>query len=104
LDTPTVGPYFTEVKLEHQGRLVFVGRRGLVIDYPDEFRTRPTDHELLENIAEVTGGLYDPEPQAIFAPSDETAPRTTCLWPYLLAAAAVIFTIDVAVRRTRRAA
>ena len=84
--------------------MVYVGRRGLVVGYPDEYRTRPTDHELLRAIAEATGGSYDPQPAAVVAPSQKTVPRTTLLWPYFLASAAVILVVDLAVRRMPRAA
>jgi hypothetical protein len=98
-DTPWPGQYFAEVRLRHQGRLVYVERRGLAVDYADEYRTRPANQELLQQIAKVTGGTYDPSPEALFA-SSSSVPRTTQLWPYLLIAAAVVFTLDVAVRRT----
>jgi hypothetical protein len=100
--TPGPGAYSMEVRLEHQGRLVYVQRRAVVVDYPDEYRTRPTNDSLLKKIAEGTGGVYDPDPAALLAPPAQTVPRTTLLWPYCLIAAAVIFTIDVAVRRIVR--
>ena len=35
----------------------------------------------------------------MFAPDDRTAARAVPLWPYLLTAAALIFVLDVALRR-----
>lgn len=100
--TTTAGTYYLELRLSHRGRLVYAGRRGLVVGYHDEYRTRPTDHDLLRAIAEATGGTYDPKPAALLEPSEDTVPRTTPLWPCLLTSAAVIFVIDLAVRRMRR--
>ena len=100
--TPAPGAYYLELRLSHQGRLVYVQRRGISVGYADEFRTRPADRELLQSIAEVTGGTYDPDPAAIFTPPDKTVPRTTLLWSYLLATSAGIFLLDVVLRRTGR--
>ena len=73
--------------------------RGLVVNYDDELRLRPTDEKLLESIASVSGGTYKPEPEAIFNPPERTASRAVPLWPYLVAAAALLFLADVALRR-----
>ena len=101
--TPTAGTYYLELRLAHRGPLVYAGRRGLVVGYHDEYRTRPTDHDLLRAIAEATGGTYDPKSAAaLLNPSEGTVPRTTLLWPYLLTSAAVIFVIDLATRRMPR--
>jgi len=99
---PRPGTYFLELSVEHRGRLVYARRRGLVVGYPDEYRTRPADHELLQAIADATGGSYDTSPAEVVAPSPTTVPRTTLLWPCFLASAAVIFVIDVAARRLPR--
>jgi len=96
---PGPGPHFFQVNVDHNGRSLYTRRRGLVVGYPDEYRTRPADRVLLRAIADVSGGAYDPSPDEVVAPSATTVPRTTLLWPCFLASAAVIFVIDVAVRR-----
>jgi Ca-activated chloride channel homolog len=73
--------------------------RGLVVNYDDELRIRPTDEKLLESVARSSGGTFRPEPEAVFAPDERTASRAVPLWPYLLTAAALIFVADVALRR-----
>ncbi len=93
------GTYYLDLRLEHAGRLVCRQRRGLVVGYPDELRTRPTDHGLLRAIAETTGGTYDPKPADVLAPSRQTVRQIRPLWPCLLIALAVMFVIDVAIRR-----
>jgi hypothetical protein len=98
-DTPNAGAYHLEMSQKQQGRSLSQQSRGLVVGYDDEFRLRPTNTELLEAIARVSGGVYDPAPEAVFADLGRTAPRATPLWPYLVMAAALIFLADVALRR-----
>lgn len=98
-DTPQPGAYHLEIAQKHQGKLLYQQSRGLTVGYVDELRLRPTNTELLQQIARVSGGDYDPGPEAIFAASDRTAPRGTPLWPYLTTAALAIFLLDVALRR-----
>lgn len=97
--TPQSGAYHLEIAQKHQGRPLYQQSRGLMVGYADELRLKPTNTELLQQIARVSGGDYDPGPEAIFAASDRTVPRGTPLWPYLATAALVIFLIDVALRR-----
>lgn len=102
LATPAKGVYYLELAVDDRGKRVFGERRGLAVGFPDELRTRPADHDLLRAIAEATGGVYDPRPAALAAPTDRTVPVTVLLWPYFLAAAMLIFVIDVIVRRLPR--
>ena len=74
-------------------------RRAVGSTFPAELRIEPADTGLLRNIAEASGGRYDPRPADIFTPSGHSVPRTLPLWPYLLAAAAVLLVIDVGLKR-----
>jgi uncharacterized membrane protein len=68
--------------------------------FSEEFRVRPTDHGLLRRIAATTGGVYEPEPESAW---QVAAPGTLPPVPvhyYLLAAAAVLFVLDTAARRS----
>ena len=87
---------FTQTK---DGQVVGQQTRGLAVGYPDELRLKPVNHELLRAIARATGGRYDVKPESVFAPSARSVPRATPLWPYLVAAAALLFVLDVALRR-----
>jgi Ca-activated chloride channel homolog len=98
-DTPQSGAYHLEMSQKQQGQTLSQQTRGLVVGYDDEFRLRPTNEELLQAIARVSGGTYNPEPEAIFDDLGRTASRATPLWPYLVAAAALLFLADVALRR-----
>jgi Mg-chelatase subunit ChlD len=98
-ETPQSGAYHLEMSQKQQGQTLSQQTRGLVVGYDDEFRLRPTNEELLQAIARVSGGTYNPEPEAIFDDLGRTASRATPLWPYLVAAAALLFLVDVALRR-----
>jgi hypothetical protein len=73
--------------------------RALVVGYPDELRLRPTNETLLQEIADATGGRYNPTIEDLFAPSERTVQRRLALWPYLLMAALGLFVVDVFLRR-----
>lgn len=73
--------------------------RGLVVNYDDELRIRPTNDAWLEAVARASGGVFRPDPEAVFAADERTASRPVPLWPYLLMGAMVIFLADVALRR-----
>ncbi len=87
------------VRRDTIGEAARVRRVGGDIGYADECRVRPADEDLLRRIAELTGGRYDPDPAAVFAPSQRTVPRTTSCWSYLLTAAVLLFVLDVALKR-----
>jgi hypothetical protein len=98
-DTATAGTYHLELA-QHQGdRVALRQTRGLVVGYPEELRLRPTNQQLLERIAEVSGGQYNPPPAEVFQGRGRTAYRAQPLWPYLLAIALLVFCADVALRR-----
>jgi Ca-activated chloride channel homolog len=93
------GDHFLLIRARGDGSSIFHQTRGLSVGYPDELRLRPTDEALLEQLARDTDGQYRPEPEMVFAPDGRTAYRAVPLWPYLLAAAAVLFAMDVGLRR-----
>jgi hypothetical protein len=99
IDTPNAGAYHLELSQKLQGQSLLQQSRGLVVGYPEELRLKPTDEELLKSLARASGGMYNPTPEEVFTSPERTAPRTTPLWPYLVAAAALIFLADVALRR-----
>jgi hypothetical protein len=99
-DAREEGVYLLTVSQSRDGQRLFCQTRGLAVGYPDEFRVRPPDQKLLEELARETGGRFRPEPETVFEPDDRTVPRREPLWPPLLAAAAVLLVIDVGLRRT----
>jgi hypothetical protein len=62
-------------------------------------RIRPADEKLLEGVARASGGVFRPEPEAVFSQDERTASQPLPLWPYLVMVAALLFVADVALRR-----
>jgi uncharacterized membrane protein len=99
LDTPLTGGYHLELAQKKDGQVIYRQSRGIHVGYSDELRLKPTNEELLKQLAEVSGGQFDPTPAAIFQPTDRTAQRPTPLWPWLVTLAALILILDVFLRR-----
>jgi hypothetical protein len=99
LDTAKSGTYHLNLTQKSGATITNQQSRGLVVNYDDELRIRPTDEKLLESIAQVSGGQFKPDPAAVFAEDERTASRAVPLWPWLVIAAALIFLADVALRR-----
>jgi Ca-activated chloride channel homolog len=93
------GAYHVHMTQQVTGQPPTQQSRGLVINYAEELRLRPTDETMLAAIARVSGGVYKPTPESVFARGDQTAAQALPLWPYLLMAAGLIFLLDVASRR-----
>jgi len=73
--------------------------RGFTISYRPEYRHLTTNEAFLERLATVTGGAYDPTPEMLASGGDRTVAVRQRIWPWLLAAALLLFLIDVALRR-----
>lgn len=97
--TDRQGTYHVSMTQQAKGQQPTQQTRGLVVNYDDELRIRPTDEALLEAVAKASGGRFKPEPEAVFDADERTASRPVPLWPYLVVAAALIFLADVALRR-----
>ena len=67
--------------------------------YSPEYRAAGADRGLLRELARRTGGGELAEPAAAFAHTLPVAARGQVIWPSLLLAAALLFPLDVAVRR-----
>ena len=98
-DATQPGSYQLMFTQTQDGQVVSQQSRGLAVGYPDELRLKPVNHEVLRAVARATGGQYELKPEAVFAPPARSVPRATPLWPYLLAASALLFVFDVALRR-----
>ncbi len=106
-ETPHPGAYHVNLVQREAigGPVLHQQTRGLTVGYSDELRLRPTNIELLRQIAAVTGGRFDPKPSEALldAPSETTRPRMAQqprpLWRELLMIALILFVLDVALRR-----
>lgn len=97
--TDAPGAYHMELSVTQNGQELSRQSRGLIRGYSDELRLRPTNDQLLEELASVSGGRFNPSPNDLFQRPGEHASRPTPLWPWLLTAAAVLLVADVALRR-----
>ena len=113
LALPQVGPgrYVAEVELSQPGTyLVRLGvseagkalgqqTLGLVVPYSPEYQTTDVDMAWLNELARLTGGHALTEPGAAFAHNLPAAERAREIWGPLLLIVALLFPLDVALRR-----
>jgi hypothetical protein len=113
LALPQVGPgrYAAEVELSQPGTyLVRLGvseagkamgqqTLGLVVPYSPEYQTTDVDLAWLNELARLTGGHALAEPGAAFAHNLPAAERAREIWGWLLLIVALLFPLDVALRR-----
>jgi Mg-chelatase subunit ChlD len=99
LKTEDRGDYHLDLAQTLPGGETRRASRGISIGYPDELRLLPTADSTLRQIAEVSGGRFDPDPIAIAEPQEGTAREPFPLWPWLLMTAMGCFVVDVALRR-----
>jgi Mg-chelatase subunit ChlD len=95
------GEYTVRVATESTAGGNWQQDRVMYVDYPDELRLEPTNDKLLRNVAAASGGIYNPDPTAVFAPDGRTAERVRSFASWLLLAAVLLFVGDVALRRLR---
>ncbi len=94
-----LGEYLAEFTVSLPGEPPHTVRRGVTLDYPEELRIRPANTELLRHIAAQTSGLFEPAMADLLRPAETSVPRTLRLWPWLLAAALLLFLLDLGLKR-----
>jgi hypothetical protein len=75
------------------------GTRSLAYTWPDEYRVLPANTRLLQALSERTGGGFEPKQEDIFAARGDGGVVARPLWPWLAAAALLLFLLDLLVRR-----
>lgn len=93
------GIYRLDVAQVRAGEVVHRQTTSLANDYPDERRGGPANADLLQRLAQTTGGQYDPRPEEVCAWPAPAGRRSVPLWPLFVKSALVWFVIDVALRR-----
>jgi hypothetical protein len=94
------GGYHLQTMLKLGEKDIVNQSRSVMIGYPEELRLKPTNNELLQRLAESTGGLFNPKPEELFqSDPNHTVWRATPLWAYLLTLATGFFVLDVLLRR-----
>jgi Mg-chelatase subunit ChlD len=99
IELPGLGAYMLDIKPPRHRRHWGDAQRGVTWDYPDELKLAPADENLLRNVAVVSGGICDPTPEQISAPTGRTVERVTLLWRFLVLASLIVFVVEVGVRR-----
>jgi Ca-activated chloride channel family protein len=69
--------------------------------YPREYLALKPDVVTLSRVAEITGGRLNPEPRGALDPAGEFVSYHEDLWPRFIAAAIVVFLLDLLIRRVR---
>jgi len=93
------GSYHAQVQLKQQGQALAQQYMSQTLGYPDELLLQPPDEALLTQLAEATGGRFNPPAGEVTGGSGRMAEREVELWPWLLMLALVCFVGDVASRR-----
>ena len=75
------------------------GTRSLAYTWPDEYRVFPPNTRVLQALSERTGGAFEPKQADIFAARGDGGLVARPLWPWLAAAALLLFLLDLLVRR-----
>jgi hypothetical protein len=75
------------------------GTRQLFYPYPDEYRSYPPDLELLQAVAQQTGGKVGASVSDIFDPQGDRGTSRKALWPWFAAVALVLYLLDILLRR-----
>ena len=92
--------YFMQTELKLGGKVVGNQSRSVMARYLDELRIRPTNDTLLRQVAELTGGSYNASAEEIAQwQTSRTASQVVPLWSWLLTIAAILYVLDVLLRR-----
>ncbi len=86
---------------DHLGPIIAESWGTLSLSYSREYLALPPDLELLDRIAEVTGGARYQDAAVALDPGNEKTRFLRALWPYLVACALGLLLLDVLLRRVR---
>ena len=98
---PTHGAYTISARPNADAKKTATLRAGLSHPYPAEYLTVGVRRELLERLAEATGGRANPAPDELFQSDGRTIRFTTELRSPLFLLALLLFVLDVLLRRIR---
>ncbi len=93
------GTYLLQVDAREGGETVGQRMVGLVVPYSPEYKATGTDETLLGELARLTGGEELYEPLHAFLHDLPSADRAREIWRPLLLTVALLFPMDVAIRR-----
>lgn len=93
------GVYLVRVGINDGDQSLGQSTLGLVVPYSPEYKTSGVDRALLSQLAFITGGRELAESADAFVQNLPSIPSTREIWLPLLILAALLFPIDVGVRR-----
>ncbi len=93
------GTYLVQLGVSEGGEAMGQQTLGLVVPYSPEYKASGTNRTLLSELARLTGGGELPEPVAAFLHNLPSADFAREIWGTLLLIVALLFPLDVAVRR-----
>ncbi len=93
------GTYVVQLGVREGDRPLGQQTLGLVVPYSPEYKVSGTNRSLLSELARLTGGGELPEPVAAFLHNLPSADQAREIWGTLLLVVALLFPLDVAVRR-----
>ena len=93
------GVYLVSVALEDEGRSLYRETIGAVRSYSAEYQPGPSDETFLREVASAGGGRYAITPADAFDPDLPSGRRTVEVTNWLVLLAALLFPVDVALRR-----
>ncbi|MDP9069338.1 MAG: VWA domain-containing protein [Actinomycetota bacterium] len=93
------GTYLVSVALEDDGQELYRETVGAVQSYSPEYQPGPADQTFLREVASLGGGRYGIQPANAFDPGLPSGRRTVEVTSWLVLLAALLFPLDVALRR-----
>jgi uncharacterized membrane protein/Mg-chelatase subunit ChlD len=93
------GAYLAQVTVSEGGQVIGQQTIGLAVPYSAEYKTSGTDIALLSRLAELTGGGQLNGPLDAFLFNLPSAARAREIWAPLLLIVALLFPLDIAIRR-----
>ncbi|MBI4511364.1 MAG: VWA domain-containing protein [Deltaproteobacteria bacterium] len=95
------GTFLLRAVHSRDGHTVAESVGAVALPYPTEYLRSTPNEQLLAQVALVTGGQNRPAPDKLFQPLGDSIRFRKDLWPHVLLGVAVLFLIDVYLRRVR---
>lgn len=99
VDAAQPGAYLVNLAVGADGTPLGGQTLGMIAPYSPEYRLGGTDRNLLGRLAAITGGGELPDPLAAFARTLPFSAQVREIWTALLLIVALLFPLDVALRR-----
>jgi len=98
-DAGEMGTYLINVAEISDGKPVSTRNTGVAVSYSPEYSDLESNINLLQNLAEITDGKFNPDPADIAKHRIIVAKRLQDVWKWLLIVSIPLFFFDIALRR-----